>query len=52
LPAELGGDEAFDDGVCEGAEGVCGVGVDVVEGFVVEGSGGAGRGGGVEFEGV
>lgn len=52
LPAQLCGDVAFIDRVREGAEGIGGVGVDVVEGLVSERSGGSGRGGRVELEGV
>lgn len=52
LPAQLSGDEAFIDCVREGAEGIGGVRVDVVEGLVAERAGGTGRCCGVELEGV
>ena len=50
LPAEFGGDETAVYGIGKGAEGVCCVGVNVVEGFVAEGAGGTGGSHGVEFE--
>ena len=52
VPAAVGVDEAVVDGICEGSEGVAGVGGGVMDGHGGEGAGGAGVCDVVVFEGV